>query len=729
MARTQWYKEMAVYQIWPRSFCDGNGDGIGDLWGVLSKLDYIKSLGVDAIWFSPLYPSPNADFGYDISDYKNIHPDYGDLELFKQVLEGAHARGLRVFMDLVVNHSSDEHPWFLESKKGRDNPYHDYYIWRPGKTVRGKRKPPNNWTSLFEGGAWEYDEGLDEYYLHLFAKKQPDLNMANPQVRREVKDILRFWLDLGVDGFREDVVTFIAKAEGLPDSFPPIPMANGMKYYSNLPAVHDYLREFKREVLDAYDCFTVGESPMTTPETALRYVTEGEEQVLDEMIGFSHMEADCLATDMIRRPFSLRKMKKAFSDWQQKLQGKAWPALYIENHDHPRIISRYGSEKYRVESGKMLAAMYLLQRGTPFIYQGQEIGMTNLRLPQVEQYPDVMTRNNVRLLSKFLPKKQVLRAVQEGARDNARTPMQWSAEPNAGFTAGTPWFTVNENYKTVNAAAQEEDPNSLLNFYRRLLRFRKEHPVAIWGDYVELLPEDKHLYVYERNYAGCKLLVICSFTDEQIRFQAPTGIELSEKALVFANYEWNFVISNGFTTRPYELRVYLFETQTAENSEFGMRNSELEDAKTPSASVGDGVLDVPLSDEPAPSVGDGAPDVPQDNSEFGIRNAELEDAKTPSASVGDGAPDVLPIPDASVGDGAPDVPPTPDVPLSDEPAPSVGDGAPDVPPTPDAPAPDESVGAIHESPAPAEEDPSTRPEGLAQDDSAPPAPASEEDAP
>ena len=715
MARTQWYKEMAVYQIWPRSFCDGNGDGIGDLWGVLSKLDYIKSLGVDAIWFSPLYPSPNADFGYDISDYKNIHPDYGDLELFKQVLEGAHARGLKVFMDLVVNHTSDEHPWFLESKKGRDNPYHDYYIWRPGKTVRGKRKPPNNWTSLFEGGAWEYDEGLDEYYLHLFAKKQPDLNMANPQVRREVKDILRFWLDLGVDGFREDVVTFIAKAEGLPDSFPPIPMANGMKYYSNLPAVHDYLREFKREVLDAYDCFTVGESLMTTPETALRYVTEGEEQVLDEMIGFSHMEADCLATDMIRRPFSLRKMKKAFSDWQQKLQGKAWPALYIENHDHPRIISRYGSEKYRVESGKMLAAMYLLQRGTPFIYQGQEIGMTNLRLPQVEQYPDVMTRNNVRLLSKFLPKKQVLRAVQEGARDNARTPMQWSAEPNAGFTAGTPWFTVNENYKTVNAAAQEEDPNSLLNFYRRLLRFRKEHPVAIWGDYVELLPEDKHLYVYERNYAGCKLLVICSFTEEQIRFQAPTGIELSEKALVFANYEWNFVISNGFTTRPYELRVYLFETQTAGNSEFGIRNAELkgneaDEHNEPAPS--NGPCPSPSGGR-CPSAHTGAdegeplpPADPQYNAEFGMRNAELEDAKTPSASVGDGALDVPPTPDASVGDGAPDVPPTPD-----------------------APAPDGSVGAIHESPAPAEEDPSTRPEGLAQDDSAPPAPASEEDAP
>ena len=582
MAKSPWYKEMAVYQIWTRSFCDGNGDGIGDLWGVLSKLDYIKSLGVDAIWFSPLYPSPNADFGYDISNYKDIHPDYGDLELFKQVLSGAHDRGLRVFMDLVVNHSSDEHPWFLESKKGKDNPYHDYYFWRPGRTVRGKRRPPNNWTSLFEGGAWEYDEELDEYYLHLFAKKQPDLNMANPRVREEVKDILRFWLDLGVDGFREDVVTFIAKAEGLPDCYPPIPAANGLKYYSNLPAAREYLAEFKRDVLDRYDCFTVGESPMTTPEIALRYITEGEDQVLDEMIAFSHMEADCIAADVIRRPFSLRKMKKAFTQWQMKLQGKAWNALYIENHDHPRIISRYGSEKYREESGKMLAAMYMLQRGTPFIYQGQEIGMTNMRLEDTSLYPDVMTQNNVRLLSKFLPKKRVLKLIQDSARDNARTPVQWSAEENAGFSSGTPWFAVNENYRSVNVAAQEEDPDSLLNFYRRLLRFRKEHDVALRGDYVELLPESKGLYVYERNLNGKKLLVICSFTDKQIRFQAPPGIVLDEKALALGNYEKNFVIANGFTTRPYELRVYLFETaaknaESEENSEFGIRNSECEE--------------------------------------------------------------------------------------------------------------------------------------------------------
>ena len=269
MANQQWYKEMSVYQIWPRSFCDGNGDGIGDLWGVLGKLDYIRSLGVDAIWFSPLYPSPNADFGYDISDYTDIHPDYGNLDVFRQVLDGAHERGMRVFMDLVVNHTSDEHRWFLESKKGKDNPYHDYYYWRRGRRIGGRRLPPNNWTSVFEGGAWAYDEGLDEYYLHLFARKQPDLNMDNPRVREEVKKIMRFWLDMGVDGFREDVITFISKAPGLPDSHPWLPAANGMKHFSNLPAVHDYLREFKRDVLDFYDCFTVGESPLTNADIAL----------------------------------------------------------------------------------------------------------------------------------------------------------------------------------------------------------------------------------------------------------------------------------------------------------------------------------------------------------------------------------------------------------------------------------------------------------------------------
>ena len=560
MAKSEWYKNMSVYQIWPRSFCDGNGDGIGDLWGVLGKLDYIKSLNVDAIWFSPLFPSPNADYGYDISDYMDIHPDYGNLEVFRQVLDGAHARGMRVFMDLVVNHTSDEHRWFVEGRKDRNSPYHGYYFWRKGKTTRtGRRLPPNNWSSVFEGGAWEYDEKLDEYYLHVFAKKQPDLNMANPRVREEVKNILRFWLDLGVDGFREDVITFIAKDEGLPSSYPPLPVANGINHYANRPKAHTYLREFRRDVLDFYDCFTVGESPMTTPEVALRYIAEDGDKVLDEMIAFSHMETDCFMLDMLQMPFNLVKMKRAFSEWQTKLEGKAWNALYIENHDHPRIISRYGSEEYRTESGKMLAAMYILQRGTPFIYQGQEIGMLNINLPELSMYKDVMAQNNIDIATRFMPRKAAMKLLARSSRDNARTPFQWTDGKNAGFTEGEPWFFVNENYKEINAAQQESDPNSLLNFYRAILQFKKETPVAVWGDYKEYYPKDKNFYVYSREYEGKRLLVICSFTKKAVRFDAPDDFDLRKGQLVLANYESNFFIMNGFTSRPYEMRVYYFE--------------------------------------------------------------------------------------------------------------------------------------------------------------------------
>ena len=556
MEKKCWYKEMAVYQIWCRSFCDGNGDGIGDLWGVLSKLDYIASLNVDGIWFSPLYPSPNSDYGYDISDYKSIHPDFGDLEIFKKVLDGAHERGLRVFMDLVVNHTSDEHPWFIESKKGADNPYHDYYYWRKGK---GKKRPPNNWDSLFEGGAWEYDKNLDEWYLHIFSKKQPDLNMANPKVREEVKDIMRFWLDMGVDGFREDVITYISKAEGLPSAKVKLPAATGMQYYTNLPKVHDYLAEFKHEVLDFYDCFTVGEGPRMEPEVALSYVREGKDKVLDMMINFSHMEADCFITDFIQRPFDLIKLKKAFTKWQKAMYGKGWNALYMENHDHPRVISRYGSEKYRVESGKSIAASYLFQRGTPFVYQGQEIGMLNTPLGSLDEYKDIMTHNNARIARSLgLGKKAVLKLAQKASRDNARTCMQWSDAPNAGFTEGSPWFVVNDNYRKINVESQQNDPDSLLNFYRDALQFRRDNPVVVYGDYVEHLPKSRELFVYERNLAGKKLLVICSYSEKPVRFDAPEGIHLDEGKQVFGNYENNFVISNGFTTRPYEMRVYLF---------------------------------------------------------------------------------------------------------------------------------------------------------------------------
>lgn len=548
-----WFKNLVVYQIWPRSFCDGNGDGIGDLQGVLSKMDYLESLGINCIWFSPLYPSPNADFGYDIADYRNISPEYGNMDLFKQVLDEAHARGMKVIMDLVVNHTSDEHEWFQKSKD-LSSPYHDYYFWRKG---RGKR-PPNNWLSCFEGGAWEYEKDIDEYYLHVFAKKQPDLNHDNPKVRREVKDILRFWLDLGVDGFREDVITFISKKEGLPNGFP-IPTACGIEHYMDGPHVHEYLREY-REVTDQYDCFTVGEAPMMTPGNALKYIG-GENRELDLMFHFQHMDADCILMDYLQTKFNLKKMKHAFSRWQEKLNGKAWNTLYIENHDHPRIISRYGSEKYRVESGKMLANMYMLQQGTPFIYQGQEIGMTNIRLNSVSDYVDCFVQNNYKTAREKmrLPEKLCAELAFKSTRDNARTPVQWSAEENAGFTTGTPWFYVNPNYKEINAAAQENDPDSILNHYRALIKFKKENDVAIWGDYKEHYKNSDKLYVYERNYKGKRLLVINSFTEENVAFEAPKGFDLEKGTPLLCNYKNPTVQGNGFKTRPYETRVYYFE--------------------------------------------------------------------------------------------------------------------------------------------------------------------------
>ena len=551
MEKNRWYKDMVFYQIWPRSFCDGNGDGIGDLKGVLSRLDYLKLLGVDGIWFSPLYASPNADMGYDISDYYSIHPEYGTMEDFQAVLDGAHERGMKVIMDLVVNHTSDEHPWFLASKD-KNSPYRDYYFWREGK------KRPNNWSSLFEGKAWEWDSQAQAWYLHIFAKKQPDLNMDNPKVRQEVKNILRFWLDMGVDGFREDVITFISKRPGLPNGLP-IPAACGMEHYMDGPNVHKYLREF-REVLNEYDCFVVGEAPMMNEKNALRYITEGPKQELDMMFHFEHMEADCLFTDVFQKPFDLLKLKKAFSKWQYALEGKGWNALYLENHDHPRIISRYGSEEYRVVSGKMLANCFMLQRGTPFIYQGQEIGMVNINLPNPDDYQDVQTINNTRTLRMMgMSRKKAAERISRTARGNARTPVQWDDSENAGFTTGKPWLPVNPNYKTINAKAEILDQNSIFNYYRKLIAFRKSHPVAVYGDYKEHFEDSRELYVYERNLDGKRLLVICSFSDKTVGFWAPEGFDLTKGKLVLANYMENNMHGNGFTMRPYETRVYYFE--------------------------------------------------------------------------------------------------------------------------------------------------------------------------
>ncbi len=561
MERRRWYKDMVVYQIWPRSFKDGNGDGMGDLYGVYEKLDYIKSLGCDGIWFSPIYPSPGADCGYDIADYMDIAPEFGGMEAFKKVLDGAHERGIKIIMDLVVNHTSDEHEWFQKSRQ-RIEPYTDYYIWRPAPGCKpGEKgdKLPNNWDSNFEGKAWTWDEVRGEYYLHLFAVKQPDLNMDNPLVREEVKKILLFWLDMGVDGFREDVITYISKAEGLPDDHL-FPIYKGMPKYNHGPHIHEYLAEFKRDVLDQYDCFTLAEAPLVWPKQALKYIDEHQGQI-DMMIQFQCQCADCLFTDWMPTRFSLRKMKRAFSSWQHKLAGRGWNVLYIENHDHPRIISRYGSEKYHVQSGKMLAAMYLFQQGTPFLYQGQEIGMLNWRPDAPDAYRDVQTIWQYAHSALKKSPAQRLQRLWRSSRDSARTPVQWSAEKNAGFTAPgvQTWIDVNPNYPRINVADQEQDPDSLLNFYRKAIALRKSMPVVRHGAYREHGRFSSKFYTYARECNGQRLLVICSFCDKDATFHAPRGFDLSTGKLLLTNYADSPANESGFVARPYETRVYLWE--------------------------------------------------------------------------------------------------------------------------------------------------------------------------
>ncbi len=549
MERKRWYKDMVFYQIWPRSFKDGDGDGMGDLWGVYEKLDYIQSLGCDGIWFSPLYPSPGADCGYDISDYMDIDPMYGGMEAFQKLLEAVHARGMKLIMDLVVNHTSDEHEWFQKSRQ-RIDPYTDYYIWRPAKPDGSL---PNNWDSMFEGKAWQWDEVRGEYYLHLFAIKQPDLNMDNPLVREEVKKILRFWLDMGVDGFREDVITFISKAEGLPDD-KLLPASRGILQYNHGPHIHEYLMEFRKDVFDHYDCMTLAEAPLVWPEQALKYIGEGPQQQIDMMIQFQCQCADCLFSDYMPLPFSLDRLKRAWRDWQLKLDGKAWNMLYIENHDHPRIISRYGSERFREESGKMLAVAYLFQKGTPFVYQGQEIGMTNWRPESPDMYEDVQTRwQYYNTATNKSPRKRLMR-LWRSSRDSARTPVQWSAEENAGFTTGKPWFYVNPNYPKINVADQETDPNSLLNFYRKAIHLRKSLAVVRHGRYEEYSRMDPNVYIYARIMKGQKLLVVCSFTEKCVNFKVPKGFDLNTAQLALQNYPE----AKSLTLQPFETRVYLW---------------------------------------------------------------------------------------------------------------------------------------------------------------------------
>ena len=547
MANEQWYKDRVFYQIWPRSFKDGNGDGMGDLYGVYEKLDYIQSLGCDGIWFSPLYPSPGVDCGYDISDYYDIASEFGGMEAFKKVLDGAHARGMKVIMDLVVNHTSTAHEWFQKSRQ-RIEPYTDYYIWRAAKP---NGKLPNNWDSLFEGKAWQWDEIRGEYYMHLFAIEQADLNMDNPLVREEVKKILRFWLDMGVDGFREDVITFISKPEGLPDD-KLMPASKGIFMFNYGPHLREYLEEFHRDVFSHYDCMTLAEAPLLSPKKALEYIHEQNDPVLDMMIQFSTQEADSFMTDYIHMPFNLRKLKRCYTKWQEQLDGKGWNMLYIENHDHPRMVSRYGSEVSQKESAKMLAVSYLFQKGTPFVYQGQEIGMTNWYPEDPELYEDVQTRwqyNNV--ATKRSPEKRLQR-LWHGSRDSARTPVQWSDEPNAGFTTGTPWFYVNENYPEINVAQQEQDEESVLNFYRKAIKLRRELSCVRHGNYKEYGKLSGSFYTYSREDDKERLLVVCSFTSKTKKWKVPAGFDLGTAELLLANYP----ATSSTTLMPYETRVY-----------------------------------------------------------------------------------------------------------------------------------------------------------------------------
>ncbi len=548
MEKTRWYKDRVFYQIWPRSFKDGNGDGMGDLYGVYEKLDYIKSLGCDGIWFSPLYPSPGADCGYDVADYTDIDAMYGGMEAFKKVLDGAHERGMKVIMDLVVNHTSDEHEWFQKSRR-RIEPYTDYYIWRPAKEDGSL---PNNWDSMFEGKAWQWDEVRGEYYLHLFAIKQPDLNMDNPLVREEVKKILRFWLDMGVDGFREDVITFISKKEGLPDD-KLLPIYKGIGNYNHGPHVHEYLHEFKRDVFDHYDCVTIAEAPLVWPKQALKYIAEKGGQI-DMMIQFQCMCADCMFSDYMPMPFSLNRLKKAFSQWQEELRGKAWNMLYIENHDHPRIISRYGSEKFWKESGKMLAVSYLFQQGTPFVYQGQEIGMLNWQPEDEDMYEDVQSRYQAQHTLAKMDKDKRLKRLWRASRDSARTPVQWDATENGGFTTGKPWFYVNQNYRDINVAQQEQDPDSILNFYRKAIALRQALPAIRWGKYEEHNKLSPTQYVYSLTSPKQKVLVVCSFSEKEQAFTMPRHFYRDSARLALCNYE-----GETAKLRPYESRVYVWE--------------------------------------------------------------------------------------------------------------------------------------------------------------------------
>ncbi|RUT31589.1 alpha-glucosidase [Paenibacillus zeisoli] len=554
----QWWKESVVYQIYPRSFMDSNGDGIGDLQGIISRLDYLKTLGVDVVWLSPVYESPNDDNGYDISNYQAIMDEFGTIEDWEELLQGLHERGMKLIMDLVVNHSSDEHQWFVESRKSKDNPYRDYYIWRPGKDGR----EPNNWGSFFSGSAWEYDKNTDEYFLHLFSRKQPDLNWENPKVRQEVYDMMTWWLDKGIDGFRMDVINLISKEQQLLDAEGPEGQYQfGGKSFVNGPRIHEFLQEMNREVLSKYDVMTVGETVEVTPEDAALFVGKDRGE-LNMVFQFELMGIDSGPSGKWDvTPWTLADFKRVVSKWQTALQGNGWNSLYLNNHDQPRMVSRFGNDsspELRNVSGKMLATLLHTLQGTPYIYQGEELGMTNVRFESIEDYKDIEILNmHKEYTAAGRDEKTIMESIYSKGRDNARTPMQWNSGPQAGFTTGTPWLPINPNYKEINADQAVADPNSIFHYYKRLIELRKQHDIIVYGDYQILREEDDQIYAYLRSLGEEKLLVVLNFFEAPAEFVLPDSIHFSGQELLISNYEIPAEHSlRHMNLRPYEARVY-----------------------------------------------------------------------------------------------------------------------------------------------------------------------------
>ena len=550
----RWWKESVVYQIYPRSFCDSNGDGIGDLNGITGKLDYLKELGVDVIWLSPVYKSPNDDNGYDISDYQAIMDEFGTMEDFDRMLATAHEKGIKIMMDLVVNHTSDEHKWFIESRKSTDNPYRDYYIWRPAKEDGSL---PNNWGSCFSGPAWEYDKTTDMYFLHLFSKKQPDLNWDNPAVRQDVFDMMNWWLKKGVDGFRMDVISLISKEPGLPDKETGINGYATFNVSANGPHVHEYLQEMRQKALNNADTITVGECSGVTLEEAKKYARSDEKE-LNMVFQFEHMDVDSdeKAGKWTTRKMDLRNLKKILTRWQKGLQDIAWNSLYWENHDQPRSVSRFGndSDEYREISAKMLATCIHMMQGTPYVYQGEELGMTNCPFNTLDNFRDLESINAFHELTEQgkMTEEDMMAAIGYKGRDNARTPMQWDDSAYAGFSTTNPWIMVNPNYTKINAKDQVNREDSVFKYYQKLIKLRHESELIVYGTYDLILDDDKDIYAYIRTLGDEKLIVYCNFSENTREVELPE--EFTNGKVLISNYI-DAKVNHKITLRPYEAIV------------------------------------------------------------------------------------------------------------------------------------------------------------------------------